>query len=287
VLLDLVLITVCYAVYRLRFEGEALEIFSRPSRRRCPSCRLQARGHYAPLPWSGYVRMSDVPAVIRAVVVGTTTSVLAATYLYRFERFSRGVFIIDAVLLLLVILGTRLSFRSMSHAAVLQNSGARRVLICGARERGRLLAREMLANRAWSLKPVGFIDGALPSEQSILGVRVYGTLEELRDVIQRLHVEDVVFSGDVLEPGQRQRARRYAPGWGACSRAGVRDTRAVRGRDGEQRRVTVAVLIVNWNGGDLLSAAWTRSSTNGEALTTSSWSTTAAATIHCSGRSDG
>jgi len=219
VLLDLVLITVCYyAAYRLRFEGEALEIFLPSFTASLPIvlvCKLA--GHYA----SGlYQRswltfgMSDVPAVIRAVVVGTTTSVLAATYLYRFERFSRGVFIIDAVLLLLVVLGTRLSFRSMSHAAALQNSSARRVLICGARERGRLLAREMLANRAWSLKPVGFIDGTLPSEQSILGVRVYGTLEELRDVIQRLHVEDVVFSGDVLEPGQRQRAQEVCAGLG-------------------------------------------------------------------------
>jgi FlaA1/EpsC-like NDP-sugar epimerase len=100
------------------------------------------------------------------------------------------------------------------------------VLICGARERGRLLAREMLANRAWSLKPVGFIDGKLPSEQSILGVRVYGTLEELRDVIQRLHVEDVVFSGDVLEPGQRQRAQEVCAGLGVPVRELVFEIRA-------------------------------------------------------------
>jgi UDP-GlcNAc:undecaprenyl-phosphate GlcNAc-1-phosphate transferase len=220
VLLDLVLITVCYyAAYRLRFEGESLDIFLPSFTMSLPIvlvCKLAA--HYA----SGlYQRswltfgMSDVPAVVRAVVVGTTTSVLAATYLYRFERFSRGVFIIDAVLLLLVILGSRLSFRSMTHAAVLQNSSARRVLICGTRERGRLLAREMLANRAWCLKPVGFTDGTAPSEQSILGVRVYGTVDELRDLIQRLRVEEVVFSGDALEPSQRQEALR------ACAEMGV------------------------------------------------------------------
>jgi len=209
VVLDLVLVTACYyAAYRLRFEGESLEIFLPSFTASLPIvlvCKLA--GHYA----SGlYQRswltfgMNDVPAVFRAVVMGTTTSVLAATYLYRFERFSRGVFVIDAVLLLLVILGSRLSFRSMTHAAAFQNSRARRVLICGARERGRLLAREMLANRTWCLRPVGFTDGTPPSEQSILGVRVYGTVEEVRDLIQRLQVEDVVLSGDELEPGQRQ-----------------------------------------------------------------------------------
>ena len=95
--------------------------------------------------WSTF-GVGDLPAVSRAVVLGTTASVLAATYLYRFERFSRGVFIIDAVLAAVAILGSRLSFRLMAHAAVMQSSRARRVLICGAGERGRLLAREMLAN---------------------------------------------------------------------------------------------------------------------------------------------
>jgi len=221
VFLDLVLITACYyAAYRLRFEGEALEIFLPSFTASLPIvlvCKLA--GHYA----SGlYQRswltfgMSDVPAVFRAVVVGSTTSVLAATYLYRFERFSRGVFIIDAVLLLVAILGSRLSFRSMTHAAALQNSRARRVLICGARERGRLLAREMLANRTWCLKPVGFVDGTPSSEQSILGIRVYGTIDDLRGLVQRLRVEEVVFSGDPLEPGQRQQALR------ACAELDVR-----------------------------------------------------------------
>ena len=133
---------------------------------------------------------------------------LAATYLYRFERFSRGVFIIDAVLLLLAILGSRLSFRFMAHAAVMQSTRARRVLICGAGERGRLLAREMLANTGWHMKPVGFIDSGETSEHSLLGVRVVGRSTTCADVLERLRVDEVVFSGDPIEPAQRQRALR-------------------------------------------------------------------------------
>jgi UDP-GlcNAc:undecaprenyl-phosphate GlcNAc-1-phosphate transferase len=209
VLLDLVLIPASYyAAYRLRFEGEGLDIFLPSFTASLPVvivCKLAA--HYS----SGLYRRSwstfglgDVPAAVRAVVLGTTASVLAATYLYRFERFSRGVFIIDAILLLLAIIASRLSFRLMAHAAVVQSSRAKRVLICGARERGQLLAREMLVNTAWSLKPVGFVDGAPSSEYSILGVRMYGTVDVLRDVLKRQRIEQLVFSGDDLGPTERQ-----------------------------------------------------------------------------------
>jgi UDP-GlcNAc:undecaprenyl-phosphate GlcNAc-1-phosphate transferase len=209
VLLDVVLIAVCYyAAYRLRFEGQSLDIFLPSFTASLPIvlvCKLAA--HYA----SGlYQRswmtfgMSDLAAAGRAVIMGSTASALAATYLYRFERFSRGVFIIDALLLLLTIFGSRLSFRMMAHAAVAQNHRARRVLICGARERGQLLAREMLANTAWHLKPVAFVDGGAGRDQSLLGVRVFGASDDLTEILRRVRVDEVVFSGDPVEPGDER-----------------------------------------------------------------------------------
>jgi UDP-GlcNAc:undecaprenyl-phosphate GlcNAc-1-phosphate transferase len=220
VLLDLLLITACYyAAYRLRFEGEALEIFlpsftaSLPIVLVCKPVAHYLAGLYG-RSWTTF-GVGDLPAVSRAVVFGSAASVFAATYLYRFERFSRGVFIIDAVLLLLAVLGSRLSFRFMAHAAVMQSTRARRVLICGAGERGRLLAREMLANTSWHMKPIGFIDSGETSEHSLLGVRVVGRIDGLKDVLQGLRVDELVFSGDPIEPAQRQRALR------TCADGGV------------------------------------------------------------------
>jgi UDP-GlcNAc:undecaprenyl-phosphate GlcNAc-1-phosphate transferase len=220
VLLDLLLISAAYyAAYRLRFEGEGLEIFlpsftaSLPIVLICKPLTHYVAGLYG-RSWATF-GVGDLAAVLRAVVLGSTASVLAVTYLYRFERFSRGVFIIDAALLLLAILGTRLSFRLMAHAAVMQSTRAKRVLICGAGERGRLLVREMLANPHWHLKPVGFVDGGDTADPSILGVRVAGTVDQLEAVLDRLRVEEVVFSGDALDLFQRQRAVQ------ACAAAGV------------------------------------------------------------------
>jgi UDP-GlcNAc:undecaprenyl-phosphate GlcNAc-1-phosphate transferase len=220
VLLDLLLITASYyAAYRIRFEGEGLEIFlpsftaSLPIVLVCKAVAHYAAGLYG-RSWSTF-GVGDVPAVTRAVVLGSTASVIAATYLFRFERFSRGVFIIDAVLLLVAILGSRLSFRFMAHAAVMQSTRARRVLICGTGERGRLLAREMLANTAWHMKPVGFVDARAVAERSILGIRVAGSLDDLSGILERLRVEGIVFSGDPIDDEQRARAAR------ACAAAGV------------------------------------------------------------------
>jgi FlaA1/EpsC-like NDP-sugar epimerase len=220
VLVDLVLVTACfYSAYRLRFEGEQLDIFLPSFTASLPVvlvCKLLA--HYA----SGLYRrswftfgVSDLPAVFRAVFLGSTGAVLAATYFYRFERFSRGVFIIDAVLLMLAIVASRLSFRLMSHAAVTQSSRAKRVLICGSGERGQLLVREMLANTHWSMNPIGFVGPDAASEHSILGVRVFGTVDDLPDVLRRLRVEELVLSGDPLDSSQQQAVMRI------CAEAGV------------------------------------------------------------------
>jgi UDP-GlcNAc:undecaprenyl-phosphate GlcNAc-1-phosphate transferase len=213
VLLDLLLVTACYyTAYRLRFDGEALDRFLPSFTASLPIvlvCKLAA--HFG----SGLYRrswltfgLSDLVATVRAIAVGTTAVVLAATYLYRFERFSRGVFVIDAVLLLVAVTASRLSFRLIAHAAVLQNSRATRVLICGAGERGQLLAREMLANTSWRLKPVGFIVGGQPLTRSIMGIRVVGAIDGLDDVIGRLRVDEMILSGDPLEPACRDEALR-------------------------------------------------------------------------------
>ena len=54
--------------------------------------------------WSTF-GLHDLSTVLRGVGSGLVLSVLAVTYLYKFERFSRSVFLIDAVLLTAAIVG--------------------------------------------------------------------------------------------------------------------------------------------------------------------------------------
>ena len=159
VLLDLVLITICYyTAYRLRFDGDAdLTVFlgtfamSLPVVLGCKLAALYASGLYS-RPWSTF-GLHDLATVLRGVGAGSVMSVLAAVWLYKFVGFSRSVFIIDAVLLTIAIVGTRLSFRLIERVAARGSSRRRRVLIYGAGARGQLLVREMLAESCVEARP--------------------------------------------------------------------------------------------------------------------------------------
>ena len=137
--------------------------------------------------------LHDVSTVLRGVATGCVLSVLAVTYLYKFERFSRGVFLIDAVLLTAAILATRSSFRMIGRIAARSSPHATRVAIYGAGMRGQLLVREMLANPHSGRNPVAFVDdNPAIRARRIVGVPVRGSLEDVGAMISRLRIEEVV-----------------------------------------------------------------------------------------------
>ena len=200
VMLDLVLITVCYYLaYRLRFEGEDLDNFlpfftaSLPVVLGCKLASLYGSGLYQ-RSWETF-GLRDFTAVLRGVLMGSVFSVLAAGYLYRFEGFSYGVAIIDALLLSIAIVTTRGSFQIMSLVAATRNKRSRRVLVYGAGAFGQTLVREMRANTNWNMNPIVFIDDdPAKAHRWIVGVPVRGSLDALEETIKRYSVDEIVLS---------------------------------------------------------------------------------------------
>lgn len=215
VLLDLVLITTCYyGAYRIRFEGEAdLPVFlgtfalSLPVIVGCKLAALYVSGLYSRM-WSTF-GLHDLSTVIRGVAGGSILAVLAVTYLYKFdERFSRSVFVIDAVLLLAAIIATRISFRMMGRVAARSSPQKRRVAIYGAGRRGQLLVREMHASDQWELRPILFVDDHVGTHaRRILGVPVSGGLETLDTLIQSARIEEVLLSSPDIGDAAERRVR--------------------------------------------------------------------------------
>jgi len=205
VLLDMLLIATCYyAAYRVRFEGQAdLPVFlasfavSLPAILGCQLAGLYSSGLYSRM-WSTF-GLHDLATVLRGVGTGTVLSVLTVTYLYKFERFSRSVFLIDAVMLTIAILATRSSFRIFGRLATRTGSRQRRTVIYGAGANGRLLAREMLANPAWDRTPVAFIDdNASIHAQRIVGVPVRGCVDDLAALLDRARIDEVLLSSPAI-----------------------------------------------------------------------------------------
>ena len=204
VMLDLVLIVACYYfAYRLRFEGQTLEHFlpyftaSLPVVLGCKLASLYGSGLYQ-RSW-GTFSLRDMAVVLRGVLTGSVLSVLAAAYFYRFEGFSRVVFIMDALLLTVAIVATRASFRSMSLVAASRSKRSRRVLVYGAGAFGQLIVREMRAIPHWSMNPVAFIDDdPAKARRWIVGVPVRGALSELEPTMRKYRVDEVILSSPAI-----------------------------------------------------------------------------------------
>ena len=214
VMLDLVLISVCYYfAYRLRFEGESLDNFlpyfsaSLPVIMGVKLASLYVSGLYQ-RSWETF-GLRDLTAVLRGVGLGSILSVLAAAYFYRLEGFSRLVFILDFMLLTAAVTATRASFRTMNLVAATRSKRARRVLVYGAGAFGQLLVREMRANPDWNLNPVAFIDdNPSKARRWIVGVPVRGCLAELERTLSEYDVDEVILSSPAIEDHIEREIRR-------------------------------------------------------------------------------
>ncbi|HEV2836786.1 MAG TPA: hypothetical protein VGW58_15825 [Pyrinomonadaceae bacterium] len=143
-----------------------------------------------------YTSIGDLILFAKAVALSSVGSLLVILFAFRFEGYSRKVFVIDAVLMLLFLAGSRMAFRLFRQLfpAVAASNG-RRVLIYGAGDGGELLLRELRNNRELNLSPIGFLDDdPAKSGKVIHGLRVFGGNGDLGKVCTQHEVDEVVIS---------------------------------------------------------------------------------------------
>jgi UDP-GlcNAc:undecaprenyl-phosphate/decaprenyl-phosphate GlcNAc-1-phosphate transferase len=143
-----------------------------------------------------YTSLDDLIVFAKAVVLGSVLSVMAVLFAFRFEGFSRTVFIIDAILMFMLLAGSRMAFRLFRQIIpIAKVAEGRRVLIYGAGDGGELLLRELLNNRALKYAPVGFVDDdPAKSGKLIHGLKVYAGNGDLTSVCRQQNVDEVLIS---------------------------------------------------------------------------------------------
>src|SRR5687767_2770092 len=143
-----------------------------------------------------YTGMSDMVVFAKAVMISSVASLLVLLFAFRFEGFSRKVFVIDAVLMLLFLAGSRMAFRLFRQILpAVGHSNGRRVLIYGAGDGGELLLRELRNNRELNLSPIGFLDDdPAKSGKVIHGLRVFGGNGDLGTVCAQHEIDEIVIS---------------------------------------------------------------------------------------------
>jgi len=208
VLNDLAIIVLAYyAAFLLRFDGALPRteytqfLSSLPVVISVQAAMLLVLGLYRGM-WR-YTSMSDLATLIKAVLGAWVASVVVLALVYRLEGFSRGVLLMDAVLLLAGVTGSRVFFRLLRTyiERFREHPEARRALIYGAGDGGELLARELLNNHNLGLYPVGFLDDDPHKHGRVIhGLRVLGNLERLNEMTGSDTIDEVVVSTTKIDP---------------------------------------------------------------------------------------
>jgi UDP-GlcNAc:undecaprenyl-phosphate/decaprenyl-phosphate GlcNAc-1-phosphate transferase len=197
--LDVCLILVAYyAAYVIRFEG-TFDVYveqlydSLPVVLLVQLVTLAAFGLYRGI-WQ-YTGLSDAVRIVKAVTLGTMIAVIALVYTDRFVGFSRTVFILDWLLLIVLLGGSRLSFRLLTEVLRPRPAAFRRVLIYGAGDGGELIVREILNNPELQRVPVGFIDDDRAKHLTrIHGLPVLGSSDQLEAILSKRPVTEIIVS---------------------------------------------------------------------------------------------
>ncbi|MBW1961970.1 MAG: glycosyl transferase [Deltaproteobacteria bacterium] len=200
VLLDFFLIAfVYYLSYRLRFDTSDFPFYFKVFLRSLPAviaCKFIAFftvGVYRGI-W-GFMSTDDVFVQLKASTMASLLSVAAVTFIYRFENFSKGIFVIDWLLTTSYLLGTRGSFRLFLETMKRKTLSGQSVLIYGAGRGGEILLREILNNKQLNIKPVGFIDDdPLKEGKKLQGYTILGPFSELGSVLDKYPVDGILIS---------------------------------------------------------------------------------------------
>ena len=206
IILDLGMVAFAYYLsYRLRFESHQFQFYfqvfldSLPAVIACKVAAFFLIGIYRAM-W-GYMSTSDVFTYIKASTLATLLSVVVVTFVFRFQNFSKGIFLIDWLLTTGYLLGSRGSFKLFLDSMKRKSLTGKRVIIYGAGRGGELLLREILNNKDLSLSPVGFIDDDSNKKgKKLQGYPILGGFKQVDALCQKHNVEGFLLSFKHDEP---------------------------------------------------------------------------------------
>jgi FlaA1/EpsC-like NDP-sugar epimerase len=182
--------------------------------------------------YKGMWRYSDIRdfwRLAQATVLAEILAVSILAFLFRFEGYSRGVFVIDAVLTFVFAGGARVSIRTYftkrgtlagQNSSELQlrrrSKDLTRCVILGAGSTGEKILREMIENPQLTYQTLGFLDDdSSKVGRSLHGVPVLGGIDGLDQVVRTKQVQEVLIA---MPSANGEQMRRVVT---LCEQAGV------------------------------------------------------------------
>lgn len=142
------------------------------------------------------VGVRDLAMISRAASLATLFMFAVGFVLQNWLQLPRSVPILAGILGFLLLGAVRLIARLLHERSRANRDILRqRVLIVGAGEAGSLIAREMQRHPEAGLEPVGFLDDEPgKSRQLLVGLPIFGRVDELKAVAQRTEAQEVLIA---------------------------------------------------------------------------------------------
>ena len=153
-----------------------------------------------------YASLSDLRRILLAIALAAVISA-AATLMLGIEKVPRSVLILHPVLLVLVMGGSRFTYRAWKEYGLysaLRFMG-KPVLVLGAGDAAAMLLRELEHSRDWRV--VGLLDDdAEKLGRQLHGVRILGTIDQLDQWTKKLDVTNVILAMPSVATNVRRQA---------------------------------------------------------------------------------
>ncbi|HSW40647.1 MAG TPA: nucleoside-diphosphate sugar epimerase/dehydratase, partial [Acidobacteriota bacterium] len=149
-----------------------------------------------------YTSIWDYWRLAYASLFAMLVSMAVLLYLYRFEGFSRAVFLMDGILTFLLTGGLRLLIRTYFMRDVKLNSPfsvprqkLKKILIIGAGDAGEKILREIFNNEQLHYQVVGFMDDDTKKHgRSIHGIPVLGPVKILPAILAKHDITELLIA---------------------------------------------------------------------------------------------
>ncbi len=146
--------------------------------------------------WS-YASVGELLGIIKSASLSSAAVVLVFYFIPLGTGFPRSVIVLNWVLMILFIGGSRFLWRITRDNYIKSESriGIKRALIVGAGDAGAMVARELKRPNGIHVRPVGFIDDD-PKKQSLhlLGMPVLGTREDIPGLVDQYFIDEIIIA---------------------------------------------------------------------------------------------
>jgi len=155
---------------------------------------LLATGFYRNL-WR-YASLHDAFHIFKSVSIASIAVAVVFLFIGDSFQFPRSIIVLDCALLFFMISASRMAWRFYRETTLTPQKGTgRKTLIIGAGEAGSLLLKDIRRHSSTPYRIIGYVDDDGAKQGMFLhGVRVLGKLEQLRDIIEKYGVEEIIIA---------------------------------------------------------------------------------------------